>query len=208
MKKAKRIYNVVLAAALCLAISLTTGCEWISSQFSAFKEDLIGNSYNINLYDNYGYNILNISGSKVSLSKNSTYSQSWQGDEMVTTEDVSSVITLTVNGNNVETTGSTMIVAESGLTRLDDFDLPENISANGGLITSIDRSLNKFKNVAGTSKILVIQSQLGVPIAVYGGDSVYWEISQNLPKTTKLSIDGKTLYVHRANYILLDTAML
>ena len=39
-------------------------------------------------------------------------------------------------------------------------------------------------------------------------DEVYWEICQDLPKTTKLMIDGKTLYIHRANFQIIDKALL
>ena len=60
----------------------------------------------------------------------------------------------------------------------------------------------------GTPKVVVISSQLGIPIAVYGGEDVYYEIPDDLPKMTKLSIDGKALYIHRANYIIIDTAMI
>lgn len=40
---------------------------------------------------------------------------------------------------------------------------------------------------------MVVQSQLGVPIYAYSGDDVYWEVRNDLPKTTKLMIDGKAL---------------
>ena len=66
-------------------------------------------------------------------------------------------------------------------------------------------TLNKIKNVLGTPKVIVVCSQLGTPIAVYGGKEVYWEIPSDMPKMTKLNVDGKALYIHRANYILLDS---
>lgn len=72
----------------------------------------------------------------------------------------------------------------------------------------IDKNINKIKNVLGTPRVIVISSQLGVPLAVYGGDKVYTEIPNDLPKMTRLNIDGKALYVHRANYIILDSSLL
>ncbi len=51
---------------------------------------------------------------------------------------------------------------------------------------------------------MVIQSQLGDPICAFSGDDVYWEVSENLPKTTKVMIDGKALYIHRANFQIID----
>ena len=35
--------------------------------------------------------------------------------------------------------------------------------------------------------------------------SVGVSVPDDLPKMTKLTIDGKALYVHRANYVIMDT---
>lgn len=42
----------------------------------------------------------------------------------------------------------------------------------------------------------------------YSGNEVYWEVCQDLPKTTKLMIDGKALYIHRANFQIIDKNLL
>ena len=55
---------------------------------------------------------------------------------------------------------------------------------------------------------MLIQSQLGVPVCAYEGDDVYWEIPDDLPKMTKLMIDGKPLYIHRANFQIIDTELI
>lgn len=60
----------------------------------------------------------------------------------------------------------------------------------------------------GKSRVVVIQSQLGDPICAYSGDSVFYEVCEDLPKTTKLSVDGKALYIHRANFQIIDTSLL
>ena len=115
---------------------------------------------------------------------------------------------VSVDGNQVNQTGNTVIFAEEGLEKVEDFELPDDVTGSGGTINAIDRNINKIKNVLGTSKVVVICSQLGVPLAVYGGEEVYWEIPDDLPKTTKLNIDGKALYIHRANYIMLDNDLI
>ena len=55
---------------------------------------------------------------------------------------------------------------------------------------------------------MVIHSQLGDPICAYSGDKVYWEVCEDLPKTTKLMVDGKALYIHRANFQIIDKELL
>lgn len=84
-----------------------------------------------------------------------------------------------------------------------DFHL-SNILSNDSGITSIAKVVNKYKNYFGKSRVVVIQSQLGVPICAYSGNNVYWEIPDDLPKMTKLMIDGKALYIHRANFAIID----
>lgn len=42
----------------------------------------------------------------------------------------------------------------------------------------------------------------------YSGDEVYWKVCDDLPKTTKLMVDGKALYIHRANFQIIDKALL
>lgn len=56
--------------------------------------------------------------------------------------------------------------------------------------------------------MVVIKSQLWKPITAYSGDDVYWEIPEDLPKMTKLMIDGKALYIHRANFQIIDKELL
>ena len=68
--------------------------------------------------------------------------------------------------------------------------------------------VNRFKNYFGKARVVVIQSQLGDPICAYSGDSVYYEVCEDLPKTTKLMIDGKALYIHRANFQIIDKELL
>lgn len=55
---------------------------------------------------------------------------------------------------------------------------------------------------------MVIKSQLASLSPHFPGDNVYWEIPEDLPKMTKLMIDGKALYIHRANYQIIDSDLL
>ena len=42
----------------------------------------------------------------------------------------------------------------------------------------------------------------------FWGDELYREVPDDLPKFTKLSIDGKPLYIHRANFQIIDAKLL
>lgn len=205
----KRSRIVALVLVLMLMVSNLSGCAWIDSQIADIKGELIGNAFDISIYDNFGTNILNISGDKVQVDNNIVKVKSVDSNgDWSTTYEMSSVTSNTIDGSNMNQVGNTVIYAERGLNKITDFELPTDIETSGGTFNLLDRNINDIKNLIGTPKVVVISSQLGVPIAVYGGDKVYYEIPDDLPKMTKLSIDGKALYIHRANYIIIDTDMI
>lgn len=207
MKSKKRLVALVLV--FVLSVMSLSGCSWLDSKIKDMKGELIGNSFDISIYDNFGTNILNISGDKVQVDANIVEVKSVDSNgDWSTTYEMSSVTSNTIDGSNMNQTGNTVIYAEEGLNKITDFELPTNIETSGGTFNLLDRNINKIKNMIGTPKVVVISSQLGVPIAVYGGKEVYYEIPDDLPKMTKLIVDGKALYIHRANYIILDTAMI
>ena len=123
---------------------------------------------------------------------------------------LSSVVTITIDGKEIETCGNTVVFAEEGLTPDVEFSLSDVDSESNGLsgLTSISKVINRYKNYFGKSRVVVIQSQLGVPICAYSGDDVYWEIPDDLPKMTKLMVDGKALYIHRANFEIIDNDLI
>ena len=206
MKRIKKMLCLMLVLVTVFSLS---GCSWLDSQIKDMKGELIGNSFDISIYDNFGNNTLNISGDKVQVDANTIKVKSVDSDgNWSTTYEMSSVISNTIDGNNMEQVGNTVIYAERGLNKITDFELPTDIETSGGTFNLLDRNINDIKNLIGTPKVVVISSQLGVPIAVYGGDKVYYEIPDDLPKMTKLIVDGKALYIHRANYIILDTNMI
>lgn len=205
--KRSRIATLVLV--LLFVVSSLSGCAWLDSQIADLKGELIGNSFDISIYDNFGTNVLNISGDKVQVDNNIVEVKSVDSNgDWSTTYEMSSVTTNTIDGNNMNQVGNTVIYAERGLNKITDFELPTDIETSGGTFNLLDRNINEIKNLIGTPKVVVISSQLGVPIAVYGGEKVYYEIPDDLPKMTKLNIDGKALYIHRANYIIIDTNMI
>ena len=126
-------------------------------------------------------------------------------------ETLSSVITITVDGRQIISCGDTCVFYDKGLTPDYEFYL-EEIEGNGtGSLTEqalIAGRLNAIRNYIGKPMVVVIKSQTGAPIYVFSGRSVYWEVPDDLPKFTKLSIDGKPLYIHRANFQIIDAKLL
>lgn len=204
--------RIVMAAAVAVLIVGLTGCGLLDSEVNELNGTIKGNTYNVSFYSNEGENFMNMSGEKIDMSSNTVEEPVYTDGGWGYSETMSSVVTVTIDGSEIESCGSTMIFAEDGLEPEVDFKSPELIeSASGGSAkdyTFIAGIVNKVKNNFGKSRVVVIQSQLGDPICAYSGNEVYWKVCKDLPKTTKLMIDGKALYIHRANFQIIDKELL
>lgn len=208
MSKFKKI-AVILCTAV-LASSLC-GCAAIESGINDLKGDLIGNGYKIYTYDNYGEQTLETTGDKINVKGNRVKVPTVTDSGWGYSKELSSVITITIDGKEIESCGDTCIFEGDGLSRDVNFDTKTIESYTDGSLednTLLAYELNKFRNLFGKSRIVVIKSQMGQPICAYSGDEVYWEIPDNLPKMTKLMVDGKPLYIHRANFQIIDKSLL
>ena len=191
------------------AIISCSGCALWDNEVNELNGSITGNTYNAGFYTNQGKNFMNVSGQNIDLQSNVIKEKTYNSNNgWGYNQTLSSVVTVIIDGKTIESCGSTMIFAENGLNPEVDFNSPEVIKSTSdgsfGDNVFIASIVNKYKNYFGKSRVVVIQSQLGDPICAYSGNDVYWEVCQDLPKTTKLMIDGKALYIHRANFQIID----
>ena len=205
----KKILITVLT--MLFAIISCTGCALWDNEVNELNGSITGNTYNAGFYTNQGENLFVqlLCDFTKNVIKEKTYNSNngWGYNKTL-----SSVVTVIIDGKTIESCGSTMIFAENGLNPEVDFNSPEVIKSTSdgsfGDNVFIASIVNKYKNYFGKSRVVVIQSQLGDPICAYSGNEVYWEVCQDLLKTTKLMIDGKALYIHRANFQIIDKNLL
>ena len=207
----KKILITVLT--ILFAIISCSGCALWDNEVNELNGSITGNTYNAGFYTNQGKNFMNVSGQKIDLQSNVIKEKTYNSDNgWGYNQTLSSVVTVIIDGKTIESCGSTMIFAENGLNPEVDFNSPEVIKSTSdgsfGDNVFIASIVNKYKNYFGKSRVVVIQSQLGDPICAYSGNDVYWKVCQDLPKTTKLMIDGKALYIHRANFQIIDKNLL
>ena len=207
--------KVLLIAVLAGVIALTAvGCSWagFSNRLNNLSGSIKGNTYECEFYSNSGELFMTAEGTNINLSANIVDEYTYTGEAWERTETMSSVITITIDGKQMESCGSTILFIEEGLEPDVEFDatnLSIESEANGiGDMTIIAETVNKYKNYFGKGTVVLIQSQLGDPICAFSGEDVYWEVSENSPKTTKLMVDGKALYIHRANFQIIDKELL
>ena len=210
MKKLKRVLAVV---AILTFMGCSAGCARWQSGIHDLHGSIIGNEYNIDIFDNTGIRTLRSHGKKIDIDNNiveeKTYSSAT--DEWYSTKTLSSVITITIDGKQLISCGDTCIFYDKRLVPEYEFYLDQVVeSDSSGILDStlISGKVNSIKNEFGKPMVVVIKSQMGAPIYAFSGDKVYWEIQEDLPRFTKLMIDGKALYIHRANFQIVDKALL
>lgn len=206
----KRIILSILI--MSIVISNLTGCAYIQNEVNVLNGSITGNTYTASFYSNSGEQFMTAHGQKIDINENIVNEQQYINGSWGYTKTLSSVITITIDGKEMESCGSTIIFTEDGLNPEVDFIKPDTIdSTTDGSFDDnvfVANIVNHYKNLFGKSRVIIIQSQLGNPICAFSGDDVYWEVCQDLPKTTKLMIDGKALYIHRANFQIIDKDLL
>ena len=190
----------LLIVMLTIITVVCTGCEGLSAFISSTKGELLGNKYKVWEYDNFGNKIMTIEGDKIALSGN-----------IDSNGELNSYIDITIDGHEWNHVGGTLVFCQTGVNMITDFQVPGDIEGSGqdssGLM-SVDRTINNYKNLIGKERIVLVYSQTGAPICMFQGDSCYTEIPEDLPKTTLISIDGKPVYVHRANIDIIDAELI
>jgi hypothetical protein len=193
--KSKKILAVVLAVVLLVSL---TGCAYIGTFFSKLRGELFGNDYDIRQYDNYGNLVFTVHGDRIAMDC-----------ELDENGEVSSYIDITIDGKSWKHVGSTLVFAQRGVDMITDFQIPADMenSGNGSGLIAIDRRVNEYANLFGKKLVVLVSSQNGTPIGLFQGNNCYTEIPGDLPKTTLIHIDGKLVYVHRANVDILPASL-
>jgi len=206
-RQRSKLMNVLAVFILMVVlIGTITGCAALDDFFKTTKGALVGNSYTVYQYDNTGNQTLVFKGSSIEISPyQPKYNENGE-------KELTSVLDITVDGNQVLAVGNTLIFEEKGLSKLAGYEeiseFANSWSAEGLYFIPYDKLINSLKNFAGKPRLILVYSQLGEPLAVYEGESVYVTVPSDLPKMTRLNIDGHSLYLHRVNYTIIDMALM
>lgn len=208
----RRMKKVWLITAILLLAACMAGCAKLRSGIHDLHGSIIGNEYYIDVFDNTGIRTLRTHGKKIDIDNNVVEERTYSSttDEWYSTKTLSSVITITVDGNQLISCGDTCVFYDKRLVPEHEFYLDSIDSNSSGLMDSalISGLVNNVKNQFGKPMVVVIKSQMGAPIYAFSGNKVYWEVQEDLPRFTKLMIDGKALYIHRANFQIIDKDLL
>lgn len=188
--------NSALIFVIIISTLFISGCTKFQSSIKDLKAETFGIERTFNVYDDFGNQTMTVAGKSTDIQPS----------------EVENVLLITIDGYSWQHVGSSMIAVETGLENLvETYDVNQSVdtSAEGkGILTTLDRSINKFKSeLTGLKRVIVIKNQSGVIIAVYEGDNVLVEES-SLPSSTKILIDNKRMTIYRCDFEIFEAGML
>lgn len=198
----KKNNKVKLLLLLGMVTLVLAGCQNVKMWFKGFEESFKGLDMVIQTYDEESQMIDRIEGRSVMIERDTKFDTDSESKD-------SSVIKITVGGNEMHHVGSSMIIAEKNLENIfDDYAETVDIESTKRSVPMINSMVNDFKNdFTGKKKVILIRSQNGTPLATYAGNNVSL-YSTDVPKSTGLLIDGQYLFVYRCDYTIYDLALL
>lgn len=192
--------KITLGAIMVVTSVLLSGCQWIDDWTSDFQQQMVGLSMTVETYDDNAQKIDNIHGKSLSIERDTKFDQT---NEKGTTTKESKVLDITLGGKQITHVGSSLIAYQDGLTNvLDKYPKRLRIANNDPSIPFMNRFVNEYQNYfTGASKVILIRSQTGQPLATFAGTKVSYK-STSVPSSTSLLIDGKRLFVYRCDYTI------
>lgn len=138
----RKILIMILAV---LMIFCLAGCEVDTTTTVNEADDNKGISltYTADFYDNSGGRWLSVEGKSFSISPNKVKTYSWDSDgPWISSYEMSSVMSIEIDGNHIESCGSTVIFSDSRLEKCD-IDFSEEVSTSESADASEDSSISQ-----------------------------------------------------------------
>lgn len=189
---------------LLTATIFLSGCQQIENWTLDVQEATKGLTGTVQSYDEESNIIDHIYGESVAFSTNNAFVQiSENGTKS------GSVLDVTVGGKQMVHVGSTLLFYEDGLSNIfDDYARTVDIENLDRATPIVNSMVNTYQNkFTGQDSVILIRSQSGKPLATFAGDDVVVE-AMDVEKMTKIMVDGKRIYIYRADYTIYETALL
>lgn len=195
--------RILLLSSIVLFITLLSGCSNLENWELSMRSKIGALPLTVSTYDSNGQKIDQIKAKSVNIHTDNKMSQKdSNGNEK------SSVIDVDYGNNRMIHVGSTLIAYEGLKNYEDEFNKHVNINDQNRSIPLLNTMYQNFKNDwNGDAKIVMIRSQLGMPIAVFAGKNVSIHKS-NMKNATQFVIDNHRLIAYRADYTIYPIASL
>ena len=182
------------------------GCQAVDNYLKNLEEDFEGLTMVVRTFNEDSQVIDRIEGKSMSFSRNSDFDKH---DNEGKTTSLGHVLKITIGKHEIDHVGSSLVAEEKGLHDIfADYRKTVDLKNDNSDIPIINRIVSAYKNdFTGKSKVVLIRSQKGTPLATYSGEKVSINDS-SVPNTTELLIDGKRLLIYRCDYTIYDLELL
>lgn len=198
--------KILLGATLATTLFAMSACNGVEQSWDNLVSKFNGRAVTIQTYDEESQLIDQVKGSHVDIQRDSTFDSYSEGASNADSD----VMQISVGKHMMHHVGSSLIMYENGLYDImTDDNARVNIENYDKGTPILNYLVHDFKNYFGngSSKIIMIRSQNGTPLAVFVGKSVSI-FDTDVPKSTGLRVDDKYLFVYRCDYTIYDAALL
>lgn len=202
----KKLRSALIGVVISATLVVLTACSGMNAFGESLNRALEGVPATMTTYTQSGEEIDEVKGVSFQVSRDSKFDT--VNSEGGSNQD-SSVLLISLGDSHISHVGSTLILAQDGMVdvteALGTAVAFENVESGVPWLNNLrEYNQNLWQ---GKAKTLLIRSQDGTPIAVYAGDEV--EIfGTDVPKSTTFRVDGKYLFVYRADYSVYDNDLL
>ncbi|MFZ1301467.1 MAG: DUF5052 family protein [Candidatus Microsaccharimonas sp.] len=184
----------VLAIAL---VAVLTGCSGASQFGGDVSRALNGVEATMSTYDSDGALVDEVKGKSFNVARDTTFDST---DSKGASNADSSVVKISLGEAVIHHVGSTLIIAQKGITQVAGASGQVRFTNNDSGSPVMNYFYEANRNLwHGAAKTLMIRSQDGKPIAVFAGDEVE-AFATDVPKSTAFQVDEYYVFVYHADY--------
>lgn len=201
----KNLRRASVAVVALVTLSLLSGCAALSNWGESFARAWKGVSATLTTYDEDSQVMDRVHGTSFAITRDTRFDTS---NSEGSNQD-SQVLLISVGSSHISHVGSSLVLAQDGLTDvMDEGNARVSLNNSDPGTPWLNNLIESHRNLwQGKGKTILIRSQNGTPLAVYAGSEV--EIFKTeVPKSTQFRVDGKYLFVYRADYTVYDTELL
>lgn len=188
-----------------LLVAVLSGCAALGQFGGDVTRAFQGVSATMSTYDADGALVDQVTGESFQVARDTEFDTS---DGEGGSNADSSVMQISLGNAIIRHVGSTMIIAQDGVIQVSGAPGQIRFTNDDPGVPWINQIFEDHQNLwRGTGKTLMIRSQLGKPIAVFAGNQVE-VFATDVPKSTAFRVDGKYLFVYRADFTVYENSLL
>lgn len=197
--------SIVGLTALIVALVLSS-CAGLAAFGENINRAFNGVSATMTTYTQGGEQVDRVKGKSFRVARDTRFDTS---DSKGESREDSSVLLISLGDSHISHVGSSMVLAQDGMTDVTAESSSTVTFANAKPGTPWLNDLIEYnRNLwQGKGKTILVRSQDGTPIAVYAGNEVEI-LATDVPKSTWFRVDGKYLFVYRSDYTVYDNSLL